>query len=97
MLGFLNDLREKDIEKLFDLKPIQKFFIFSLYSNKNSCIDQLKNIYSQLEESDIREFAEREGCQSILYSAFKEIMGESNVPSFWKKEREKTRKEFIYI
>ena len=42
-----------------------------------------------------KEFAEKEGCQSILYSAFKEILGETNVPIYWKNEREKTRKRRI--
>ena len=92
MLNLLNDFKEKNIEKLLDLKSIQKFFIYSLCNRKIRDMNLMKNLYSQFEEKDIREFAEKEGCVSIVYSSLEEILGESDVPVFWKKEREKTKK-----
>lgn len=75
--------------------PIEQFFCATLSGETQLQCAQIKKEYLRLEESELWEFSEREGCSSIVASALIRCLGNGNLPERWAKAAKATEKRLI--
>ena len=89
LFSLLKRVLKQNKQGFINLEPVEELFVLALSSKKDKNFIKLKTLYNDVGDNELRRFSENEGCQSFIYSSLKNVLGESNVPIYWRREKEK--------